>query len=125
MNRVRLARQGEEQATQYLQAQGYAILARNWRKREGELDIVALEGDALAFIEVKTRRTLAYGAGEESIDPRKQAQLARLAQRFLDENPHIAFRECRFDVVIIDMTASPTQIRHYRNAFHPPTLDGG
>ncbi len=120
MNRVRLARRGEEEAAQYLQAQGYAILARNWRKREGELDIVALEGDALAFVEVKTRRTLAYGAGEESIDSRKQAQLARLAQRFIDENPNLSFRECRFDVVVVDMTVFPVQIRHYRNAFEPP-----
>ncbi|MCS6922741.1 MAG: YraN family protein [Fimbriimonadales bacterium] len=123
MSRVRLARRGEEQAAQYLQAQGYVILARNWRTREGELDIVALDGDALAFIEVKTRRTLAYGAAEESIDPRKQAQLARLAQRFIDTNPDLTFRECRFDVVIVDMTVLPAQIRHYRNAFEPPVIE--
>ncbi|MCS6919944.1 MAG: YraN family protein [Fimbriimonadales bacterium] len=123
MSRVRLARRGEEQAAQYLQAQGYTILARNWRKREGELDIVALEKGALAFVEVKTRRSLAYGAGEESIDRRKQAQLARIAQRFIDENPHISFRECRFDVVVVDMTVLPVQIRHYRNAFEPPVIE--
>lgn len=120
MSRHRLARCGEEQAAHYLQAQGYTILARNWRKREGELDIVAQDTEVLAFIEVKTRRTLTYGIAEESVDPRKQAQIARLAQRFLDETPHLAFRECRFDVVIVDMTVLPPQIRHYRNAFDPP-----
>lgn len=120
MKRTQLARQGEEQAAKYLQAQGYTLLARNWRKREGELDIVALEGDTLAFVEVKTRRTHSYGAGEESVDPRKQVQLARLAQRFIHENPQIAFRECRFDVVVVDMTVLPAQFRHYRNAFDPP-----
>ncbi|MCX7993874.1 MAG: YraN family protein [Fimbriimonadales bacterium] len=123
MNRARLARVGEEQATQFLHALGYQILARNWRKREGELDIVALDGDTLAFIEVKTRRSLAYGAGEESIDQRKQTQLTRLAQRFLDENPQLAFRECRFDVVVVDMTIMPAQIRHYRQAFDPPATE--
>ncbi|MFN7017234.1 MAG: YraN family protein [Fimbriimonadales bacterium] len=121
MKRTQLGRRGEERAAQYLQAQGYAILARNWRKREGELDIVALEGETLAFVEVKTRRTHTFGAGEESIDLRKQAQLARLAQRFIDEHPNLDFRECRFDVVVIDMTTRPVQLRHYRNAFEPPS----
>lgn len=120
MSRHRLARCGEEQAAHYLQAQGYTILARNWRRREGELDIVAQDKATLAFVEVKTRRTLTYGVAEESVDLRKQAQLARLAQRFLDENPNLAFCECRFDVVVVDMTVLPPQIRHYRNAFDAP-----
>lgn len=120
MNRTRLGQRGEEQAAQYLRAQGYRLLARNWRKREGELDIVAMDGDTLVFVEVKTRRTVRYGVAEESVDERKQARLAQLAQRFIDENPQLAFRECRFDVVVIDMTVLPTQIRLYRNAFYPP-----
>ncbi|MCS6922972.1 MAG: YraN family protein [Fimbriimonadales bacterium] len=120
MNRTRLGQRGEEQAAQYLQAQGYRLLARNWRKREGELDIVAMDGDTLAFVEVKTRRTVRYGVAEESVDTRKQARLAQLAQRFIDEHPQLAFRECRFDVVVIDMTVLPPEIRLYRNAFYPP-----
>lgn len=123
MNRVELARRGEEQAAQYLQAQGYTILARNWRRREGEIDVVALEGETLAFVEVKTRRTRTFGAPEESIDARKQTQLARLAQRYLDENPQLAFQACRFDVVIIDSTTRPAQVRLYRNAFDAPTAE--
>lgn len=123
MNRAQLARVGEERAAQYLQAHGYTILARNWRKREGELDIVAQDGDALVFVEVKTRRTLTYGVAEESIDERKQAQLTRLALRFLDENPQIQFRECRFDVVVVDMTTLPMRFRLYRNAFDPPAVE--
>ncbi len=123
MNRTQLGRRGEEQAAQYLQAQGYIILTRNWRKREGEIDVVALEGDTLAFVEVKTRRTHTFGAPEESIDARKQTQLARLAQRYIDENPQLAFRACRFDVVIIDSTTRPAQVRLYRNAFDAPTAE--
>lgn len=121
MNRTRLARRGEDQAAQYLQAQGYRLLARNWRRRTGELDIVAMEGDTLVFVEVKTRRTLNYGLAEESIDARKQAQLARLAQQFIEAHPALQFRECRFDVVVIDGTVLPEQIRLYRNAFYPPS----
>ncbi|MDW8052302.1 MAG: YraN family protein [Armatimonadota bacterium] len=120
MSRARLGRRGEAIAAQYLQAQGYQVIACNWRKREGELDIVALEGETLVFVEVKTRRTLTYGAAEESIDARKQARLARLAQRFVDEHPELRFRESRFDVVVVDMTELPVQVRLYRNAFYPP-----
>ncbi|MDW8107750.1 MAG: YraN family protein [Armatimonadota bacterium] len=122
MSRARLGHRGEAIAAQYLQAQGYRVLACNWRRREGELDIVAIEGETLAFVEVKTRRTLTYGAAEESIDARKQAQLARLAQRFIAEHPNLRFRECRFDVVVVDMTVLPMQVRLYRNAFYPPEV---
>jgi putative endonuclease len=115
-----LGRAGEAQAARFLEAQGYVLLARNWRIREGELDIVAQEGDTLAFVEVKTRRTHTHGAGEESIDARKQQRLAQLAERFLAAHPDLAYRQCRFDVVVIDYTQRPAQIRLYRNAFDPP-----
>jgi putative endonuclease len=115
-----LGRAGEAQAARFLEAQGYVLLARNWRIREGELDIVAQEGDTLAFVEVKTRRTHTHGAGEESIDARKQQRLAQLAERFLAAHPELTFRQCRFDVVVIDYTQRPAQIRLYRNAFDPP-----
>jgi putative endonuclease len=120
MSRTGLGRAGEAQAARFLEAQGYVLLARNWRIREGELDIVAREGDTLAFVEVKTRRTHTHGAGEESIDARKQQRLAQLAERFLAAHPDLAFRQCRFDVVVVDYTQRPAQIRLYRNAFDPP-----
>jgi putative endonuclease len=120
MSRIGLGRAGEAQAARFLEAQGYVLLARNWRIREGELDIVAQEGDTLAFVEVKTRRTHTHGAGEESIDARKQQRLAQLAERFLAAHPDLAYRQCRFDVVVIDYTQRPAQIRLYRNAFDPP-----
>lgn len=85
--------------------------------REGELDIVAREGDTLAFVEVKTRRTRTYGTGEESVDARKQQRLAQLAERFIAAHPALEFRQCRFDVVVVDYTQRPAQVRLYRNAF--------
>jgi putative endonuclease len=120
MSRTGLGRAGEAQAARFLEAQGYVLLARNWRIREGELDIVAQEGDTLAFVEVKSLRTRVYGAGEERIDARKQQRLALLAERFLATHPELTFRQCRFDVVVIDYTQRPAQIRLYRNAFDPP-----
>jgi putative endonuclease len=120
MSRTGLGRAGEAQAARFLEAQGYVLLARNWRVREGELDIVAREGDTLAFVEVKSLRTRAYGAGEERIDARKQQRLAMLAERFLAAHPNLSFRQCRFDVVVVDYTHRPVQIRLYRHAFDPP-----
>ncbi len=120
MKGTQLGRWGEEEATCYLQQKGYQVLERNWRRREGELDLVALDGTTLVFVEVKTRRRHTYGFAEESIDERKQQQLTRLAQRYLDEHPTLTYTECRFDVVVVDRSTSPTQIRHYQNAFYPP-----
>jgi putative endonuclease len=73
-----LGRRGEELAAEYLEAQGMLIVDRNWRCREGEIDIVALDGDALVIAEVKTRRSLAYGHPFEAVGVDKLARLHRL-----------------------------------------------
>ncbi len=119
MKRSVLGRWGEQAAAEWLQQQGYCLLARNWRRREGELDLVAMQGATLVFVEVKTRRSDTLGSPEESVDERKQRQLTRLAQRFLDENPTLPYEECRFDVVVVDLRAHRPQIRHYPDAFSP------
>ncbi|GBC92538.1 hypothetical protein HRbin15_01008 [bacterium HR15] len=120
MRQGALGKWGEQVVAEWLERQGFVLLARNWRRREGELDFIAMQGDILVFIEVKTRRSKAFGAPEESVDERKQCQLTRLAQRYLDENPSLAFNECRFDVVVVDLTGNRLRLRHYPNAF-PPT----
>ena len=81
----KLGQRGEEIAAAYLQQQGYLILARNWRCSLGELDIVAREGETLAFVEVRARRGDRFGTAEESITSSKQARLVELAQTFLQE----------------------------------------
>ncbi len=101
-HRRRLGRRGEEIAAAYLQQQGYFILARNWRCPAGELDIVAREGETLAFVEVRTRRGDRYGTPEESITPAKQAKLVELAQTYLQENG-LADENWRIDVVAVEM----------------------
>ncbi|NUS35890.1 MAG: YraN family protein [Pseudarthrobacter sp.] len=74
-----LGRRGEDLAAGYLEALGMLVVERNWRCSEGEIDIVALDGDALVIAEVKTRRSLDYGHPFEAVGPEKLARLHRLA----------------------------------------------
>ena len=102
--RQRLGRRGEEMAARRLQAEGYRILARNYRCHFGEVDLVAEEGDCLVFVEVRTRRGDEWGTPEESVTKAKQARLLKVAQSYLDE--HEAWDvDWRIDVVAVDIDA--------------------
>jgi putative endonuclease len=95
-----LGRRGEELAAEYLEAQGMLIVDRNWRCREGEIDIVALDGDALVIAEVKTRRSLAYGHPFEAVGVDKLARLHRLGSAWCrDHELQMPLR--RVDVVAV------------------------
>ena len=116
-----VGRYGEDLAVRYLDAAGLDVLDRNWRCPEGELDIVALDGAVLAFVEVKTRSTLGYGDPAEAVHPLKAPRIHRLALRWLD-----AHRECglprhpplRFDVVsVLRLAPGGPAVRHLRGAF--------
>jgi putative endonuclease len=100
----RLGRRGEEIAASYLQQQGYTILARNWRCPAGEVDIVAREGETLAFVEVRARRGDRFGTPEESITRAKQTRLVELAQTYLQE-AELGDVAWRIDVIAIRMGA--------------------
>ncbi|HAQ59427.1 MAG TPA: YraN family protein [Microbacterium sp.] len=80
-------RAGEQRAAEYLEARGYTVLDRNWRCAQGELDIVACQGDDLVFLEVKTRRGTGYGHPFEAITPEKFARLHRLAIAWIIAHP--------------------------------------
>lgn len=82
-----LGLRGEEAAARFLGGHGLQIVARNWRCRLGEVDIVAREGDTLVFCEVKTRRGLAFGPPLGAITPGKAARLRRLAGQWLADGP--------------------------------------
>lgn len=97
-----LGRRGEEIATGYLRQQGYIILARNWHCPIGEIDIVAREGETLAFVEVRTRRGHRFGTPEESVTPAKQARLVELAQAYLQEMG-LTDTDWRIDVIAIEI----------------------
>lgn len=91
---------GERLAAEWYERQGYEIVARNWRCREGEIDLVARRGRVVVICEVKARRTDAYGSGFEAVTPVKQARLRRLAARWLGEARPGAV-DVRFDVVAV------------------------
>ena len=85
-----LGRAGEIRAADYLGVHGYDILDRNWRCRQGEIDLVARRGTELAIVEVKTRRSLAFGHPFEAIDARKRARLWRLAHAWIADHRDLA-----------------------------------
>ncbi|MGY2002227.1 YraN family protein [Blastococcus sp. SYSU DS1024] len=112
-----LGARGERIAVAYLTDAGLRVLDRNWRCREGELDLVAREGDALVFCEVKTRAGTGYGHPVEAVTPAKQRRLRVLAQRWLAAHDEHA-PEVRFDVVgVLAHRERPAVVTHLRGAF--------
>jgi putative endonuclease len=111
-----VGRYGEQVAVEWLERAGLEVLSRNWRCAEGELDIVAREGDALVFCEVKTRSSTRFGDPSEAVNPDKVARIRRLALRWLAANG-VSGRELRFDVVTVLRGADGVRVRHLRGAF--------
>jgi putative endonuclease len=114
--RGQLGRRGEDLAEEFLRAQSFEIVARNFRCRAGEIDLVARDGRALVFVEVRSRHGARRGSGLESVTVRKQQQVARVAQYFLAGR---GLSECpaRFDVIGIDFATEPPRLEHVRAAF--------
>lgn len=116
---LRLGLAGEQAAARFLQRIGYRILARSHRQRLGEIDLIALDGDCLVFVEVKTWSSADSGDPSLAVDRRKQEKLSRAAIVYLKRRGLLEQR-CRFDVVSIvwpsDRRAQPA-IRHFPNAF--------
>ena len=96
-----LGAQGEAIAANWYRSRGYEILARNWRRREGEIDLVLRNGSAYVFVEVKTRTSDNFGVPAEAVGRDKQVRLRHLAARWLQEDAPGPAREIRFDVVSI------------------------
>ena len=107
-------RRGEEFVCERLAARGYRILARNVREKFAEIDIVALDGETLCFIEVRTRADDALGHPAETITPAKQRSIRRAAEAFLVKR-RVAPRPMRFDVATV--VWSRTEFEYFENAF--------
>jgi len=114
--RMRTGKRGEELATAYLTEAGYHIVERNYRCHFGEIDIVAEEGETLVFIEVKSRRSVAYGEPQLAVGHQKQKKISRIAMHYLQER-RLYHRLARFDVVAVKLLPSGDQIEIIRNAF--------
>lgn len=117
-----VGRYGERVAADHLVSAGFAILDRNWRCNDGELDIVARDGEAIVFVEVKTRSSTAYGDPAEAISAAKAARIRKLAMLWLQEHrslPTRYRRELRFDVVSVlrSQAGGAASVRHLRAAF--------
>jgi putative endonuclease len=118
VDRAVLGRWGEDLAAQHLEAAGYEVLARNWRCREGELDIVARCGGALVFVEVKTRTGIGYGEPAEAVSLTKARRIRVLAARWLAECRPPGWHDLRFDVVsVVRRPGTPPEVVHLQGAF--------
>jgi putative endonuclease len=111
VNRLGVA--AEALAATYLEARGLKIVARNYQCRLGEIDLIAREGDATIFVEVRQRKSSAFGGAAASITPRKRMRLIRAARHYLAGMK--VMPACRFDALLIE--GDPPRIEWIRNAF--------
>jgi putative endonuclease len=115
--KIKQGKIGEVAAAAFLQRQGYQILERNFRNALGEIDIIALDGDTICFVEVKTRRSDAFGSPLESVTPAKRKKLVRVAQSYLKLNKN-SEAKARFDVIAVFCEgARCRQVEVVKNAF--------
>ena len=110
---------GEDLACEELQRRGYEILARRYRSRFGEIDIVATCDQTIVFVEVKARTGDEFGGGAAAVTPWKQRRIAQMALDYLSRH-NLHDRPCRFDVVTVDVGNGDPEIVVYTNAFDAP-----
>jgi putative endonuclease len=111
-------RSAEDLAVALLEGRGYRIVARNWRRPEGELDVVAEDQGTCVFVEVRSRTGEEFGHPLESVNPRKRAQIVRAARLYLDQEP-VSATGYRFDVVGVTFFADgrEPECLHIEDAF--------
>jgi len=112
-------RAGEEEAALYLEKKGAKILEKNFRRRTGEVDIIALDGETLIFVEVKTWSAYGIDALEQAINAKKQHKIIETSKYFLSLHREYRYMSIRFDVIIITPAENngPPGINHLASAF--------
>ena len=119
LDRKRLGDRGEAAAAAFLERAGMTVVERNWRCPAGEIDIVALDDEAIVLVEVKTRRTVGKGTPEEAVTPAKQRRYSKLAAAYL-QSAGVSDVPVRFDVITLLVVAEDRALlRHHRAAFVP------
>jgi putative endonuclease len=114
-DKIKTGREGENMATEFLKKKGFEIVARNYRFKRAEIDIIVKKDDWLLFVEVKTRSSAAFGEPEAFVDLAKARMIFSAAEEFIfstDWNGHV-----RFDVVSVKLGAEP-EIRHFEDAIN-------
>jgi len=114
--RVIFGKTGEDLACRELERRGYAIITRRYRRRSGELDIVARDGPTLVFAEVKMRESRDFGEAAEAVTWLKRRRMSQLAREYVARH-HVSDCPCRFDVVSIHLDAGQPVVEIYQNAF--------
>ena len=120
MRKTELGAWGEERAADYLAAEGYRILCRNFRCRMGEIDLIAQQGSVLAFVEVKLRKNSRYGEAREFVTPEKQRKVRLAASYYLAGHGGTQSLQPRFDVMEIyapQGADGPVSINYLEDAF--------
>ncbi len=112
-----LGKLGEALAQQFLSDKGYNVIHTNWRFDKDEIDIIAMDGDVLVIVEVKTRSTDAFGHPEDAINHNKEKFLIRATETYLEENQLDI--DSRFDIISIIHNDRETKIDHIIDAFYP------
>ncbi|UCD84926.1 MAG: YraN family protein [Deltaproteobacteria bacterium] len=108
---------GEELAAKYLRKRKYKIIKRNYSCPYGEIDIIALDGKSLVFIEVKTRSSTTFGPPQSAVDRKKQIQISKVATDFI-KRKKITRMDMRFDVVSVQLLPGDEfRVELIRNAF--------
>ncbi|HKS43942.1 MAG TPA: YraN family protein [Amycolatopsis sp.] len=114
---LRLGRKGEDLAARHLAKLGFVVLSKNWRCREGELDVVATDGRTLLVCEVKTRAGTRFGDPAEAVTPEKIARIRRLTGQWLSAH-RVGWCHIRFDVISILLPRDgEVRLRHIEGAF--------
>jgi len=116
MYKKELGIKGENMAADYLKKMGYEILDKNFRKREGEIDLIAEDPETkeIAFIEVKTRKNSNFGYPEEAVDGEKAEKMTEVANAWLDIKEKLN-NSWRIDIIAIELEFSPPKITHIKN----------
>jgi len=107
---------GEDTACRFLKEMGFRILARNYRTRFAEIDIVAEKSGELVFVEVRSLKASAGHSPEETVDRKKQRQISRAALAYIQQNG-MEDMPARFDVLSVEIRESSPRIRHIPDAF--------
>ncbi|KPJ86099.1 hypothetical protein AMJ57_00400 [Parcubacteria bacterium SG8_24] len=118
MDRRACGMTGEDAAARYLRSRGFRILARRWRTRFGEIDLVTSKGDEIVFVEVKTRRSGSFGVPQAAVDRWKRERLRRVCYAFLERHNIIPQRPFRIDVIAVTLGSGgrPDRLTHIRYA---------
>ncbi len=107
---------GENAAASFLISLGYSVVVRNFRCRQGEIDLIVEQKNTLVFVEVKTRAQSGKEHATQAVDYKKRVRLIRAASQYLSQN-ELWDRACRFDVIVVSPQNRRYECEHYINAF--------